>query len=315
MSRFRILSIDGGGIKGVFPASFLAEVETAVGLETVAHYFDLIAGTSAGGIFALGLGLGMNARAMEKFFTELGPDVFPPGNRSMLRLLLGLNRYHPEPLRAALSQTFGDRTLGESTVRLLIPSFDASKADIHIYKTAHSKRLMMDYRVKAVEIAMATAAAPTYFPAYDSNKHITFVDGAVWANNPVALAVVEAITLLQQSPENIDVLSIGCTDETIDFKHGWHTGWFWLQRGIFAAMRGQSRSALGMAMHLTGRDRGEDHVLRIDPAVAENRFSLDDSKKIHDLQGLGYSEARHALPHVRERFFSEVCKPFAPVYM
>jgi len=159
-----------------------------------------------------------------------------------------------------------------------------------------------------------TAAAPTYFPAYDSTKRITFVDGSVWANNPVALAVVEAITLLQQSPENIDVLSIGCTDETINFKHGWHTGLFWLQRGIFAAMRGQSRSALGMAVHLTGRDRGEDHVLRIDPAVAENRFSLDDSKKIHDLEGLGYSEARHALPQVRERFFSEVCKPFAPVY-
>jgi patatin-like phospholipase/acyl hydrolase len=115
-----------------------------------------------------------------------------------------------------------------SQVRLLIPSFDANKADIHIYKTAHSERLMMDCRVEAVEGAMATAAAPTYFPAYDSKTNIAFVDGGLWGNNPVALAVVEAITLLGQDPDNIDVLSLGCTDEPIDFKAGWHTDLYWL---------------------------------------------------------------------------------------
>jgi patatin-like phospholipase/acyl hydrolase len=314
MSRFRILSIDGGGIKGVFPASFLAEIENAAGLASVAHCFDLIAGTSAGGIIALGLGLGLSARDMASFFVGLGPDIFPDGQKPTLRLLLGLERYDPGPLRAALKRVFGTKTLGDSRVRLLIPSFDANKADIHIFKTAHSSRLMMDYKLEAVEVAMATAAAPTFFPAYDSAKHIALVDGGVWANNPVSLAVVEAMTLLRQSFEDIDVLSLGCTEETLDFKQRGHSGLFWLRRGIFAAMRGQSRSALGMARHLTGRDRGMDKVMRIDPPVATRRFRLDGAKQIAELQGLGYSEARHALPYVRDRFFADQCEPFTSIY-
>jgi uncharacterized protein len=314
VSRFRILSIDGGGIKGVFPASFLAEIENALGLQSVAAYFDLIAGTSIGGILAVGLGLGLSATELASLLVRLGPHIFPSGNTPTLRLLLGWQRYKPDGLRDALTEIFGTRTLGDSRVRLLIPAFDASKPDIHIYKTAHSKRLMMDHRVRAVEVAMATAAAPTYFPAYDSDHHMTFVDGGVWANNPVALAVVEAITLLQWVPHELDVLSLGCTREILDFKQKGHGGLFWLKRGIFAAMHGQSRSATGMAQHLTGRDAGFENVTRIDPIVAPKYFSLDGVAKMKELQGLGYSEARHALPTVRERFFSNIAEPFVPMH-
>jgi uncharacterized protein len=314
MSRFRILSIDGGGIKGVFPAAFLAEVESALGLQSVAQYFDLIAGTSIGGILGLGLGLGLSAQDLVKFLTELGPGVFPPSNRPTIRLLLGLTRYDPQPLREGLKRLFGRRTLADSHSRLLIPSFDAKKADIHIYKTAHGQRLMMDYKVEAVEVAMSTAAAPTYFPAYDSAMRVTLVDGAVWANNPVGLAVVEAITLLRQNPEDIDVLSLGTTEEALDFQQNGHSGLYWLMRGIYAAMRGQSRSALGMARHLTGRDKGADKVLRVDPVVAKGRYRLDGVKQIEDLRGLGYSEARQALPYIRERFFDRPCEPFVSLH-
>jgi len=314
MSRFRILSIDGGGIKGVFPAAFLAEIEIALGLRSAAEYFDLIAGTSVGGILALGLGLGLSAQDLVKFLAELGPGIFPPSNRPTIRLLLGLGRYDPQPLREGLSRVFGTRTLADSHSRLLIPSFDAKKADIHIYKTAHCARLMMDYRVEAIEVAMSTAAAPTYFPAYDSTNRVTLVDGAVWANNPVGLAVVEAITLLGQRPEDIDVLSLGTTDEVLDFQPKWHSGLFWLTRGMFAAMRGQSLSALGMAQHLTGRDRGADRVLRVDPMVARGRYRLDGVKELEELRGLGYSEARKHLPYVRDRFFDQQCEPFVSLH-
>lgn len=314
MSRFRILSIDGGGIKGVFPAAFLAETETALGLQSVAQYFDLIAGTSVGGILAIALGLGMSAREIVNFLAKLGPDVFPPSSRPTFRLLVGLERYDPRPLREGLTRLFGKRTLADSRTRLLIPSFDASNADIHIFKTAHCKRLMVDYKVEAVEVAMSTAAAPTYFPAYDSSKHVTLVDGAVWANNPVALAVVESITLLHQDPRDIDVLSIGTTDEAVDYKQKLHSGVFWLRSAIYAAMRGQSRSALGMAQHLTGRDEGADRVLRIDPVVAKGRYGLNGVKHIEELMGLGYSEARHALPYIQNRFSDTQCEPFVSAY-
>src|SRR5437660_1446851 len=122
MSRFRILSIDGGGIKGLFPSSFLGEIERALGISSVARYFDLIAGTSVGGILALGLGLGLSATDLTRFFVKLGPSVFPHGQTPTLRLLLGLEKYKPHKLRDALKELFGARTLGESQVRLLIPS-------------------------------------------------------------------------------------------------------------------------------------------------------------------------------------------------
>ena len=76
MKKYRILSLDGGGIKGVFPISFLANIESELGLDSVGNYFDLIAGTSVGGIIALGLGLGESAKAMENFLSQQGPSTF-----------------------------------------------------------------------------------------------------------------------------------------------------------------------------------------------------------------------------------------------
>src|SRR5438874_9720749 len=123
--RKRILSIDGGGIKGVFPVSLLAEIESALSLKSVANYFDLIAGTSVGGIIALGLGIGLTAQQMAAFFVNEGPHIFPRSlfPTSTLRLLCGMERYKPDDLRRALENIFGSKTLADSRVRLLIPSF------------------------------------------------------------------------------------------------------------------------------------------------------------------------------------------------
>jgi patatin-like phospholipase/acyl hydrolase len=308
----RILSIDGGGIKGVFPVSFLAKIESALSLGSVGRCFDLIAGTSVGGIIALGLGLGLTANELARFFVEKGPRIFPRSKlpTSVLRLMCGGERYRPDGLRSALETAFGSKTLDDSRVRLLIPAFDATRADIHIYKTPHHERLGMDYRVSAVDVAMATAAAPTYFPAYDSEHHIQFVDGGLWANNPVAFAVVEGIGLLGWDRAEIDVLSVGCTEEAIDFKQRGHAGVFWLRQGIEAAMRGQSCSALGMARHITGRDMGMDKVFRVNPVVAANRFSLDGVENVRELEAFGYGVARNVLPEIRNRFFLTEAEPF-----
>lgn len=314
--RKRILSVDGGGIKGVFPISFLAELESALSLESVANHFDLIAGTSVGGIIALGLGLGLNARRLTDFLVNKGPAIFPQHAipQSTLRLILGGERYDPEPLNEALQEVLGHKALADSQVRLLIPAFSATQADIHIYKTAHHARLGMDYRVEAVEVAMATAAAPTYFPAYDSKHCISLVDGGVWANDPVALAVVEGISVLGWNGDEIDVLSIGCTEETVDFKQKGHSGYFWLRQAINAAMKGQSRSAQGMARHLTGRDRGLENVIRINPPVGARRFTLDRLSGTRELQGFAYTQARHALPDLKDRFFATKAEPFVSMH-
>lgn len=310
--RKRILTIDGGGIKGIFPAALLAECESVLRLRSAGDYFDLIAGTSIGGILALALGLGLTAREITDFFVSKGPAIFPKDilPRNSLRLLFGRPRHSAENLRECLREVFGTKTLADSRVRLLIPSFDATRADIHIYKTAHHPKLAFDHRLSAVEVAMATAAAPTYFPSYDSEHCITLIDGGIWANDPTAIAVVEGICTLGWRNDEIDVLSIGCTEETVDFKQKGHSALFWVRRAIDAAIRGQSRSSISMARHLTGRDRGLENIVRVNPAVPVKKFALDDVSGIKDLRGFAYGHARQVLPDLRSRFFSNEAEQF-----
>ena len=163
----RVLSIDGGGIKGVFPISFLSCVEDAIS-DNVVNYFDLIVGTSTGGIIALALGLGFAAREILEFYELLGSRVF--AGSGLLRAIkqIGLSKYDSTPLRRALESKFRDRRLGESITRLVIPATNLETGEVHIYKTAHHQRFERDYRERAVDVALATASAPTFFPTHRS---------------------------------------------------------------------------------------------------------------------------------------------------
>jgi hypothetical protein len=122
----KILTIDGGGIKGVFPASFLSSIEEHID-GRVSDYFDLIVGTSTGGIIALGLGLGFPAKDILAFYKQYGPAIF--GGNGILRRLRRLfyAKYDQRALRSALEKTFGDRRLGQSSARLVIPSCSGAK--------------------------------------------------------------------------------------------------------------------------------------------------------------------------------------------
>jgi len=306
----RILSIDGGGIKGVVPAAFLAQLEEALG-ESITHFFDLIAGTSTGGIIALGLGLDLSAADILHFYEHLGPAIFA-GNRLARGLRrVGFAKYHAQPLRRALEATFGEKTLGESRTRLVIPSLNLETGEVHLYKTAHHPRFEVDYKERAVEVALATAAAPTYFPTYRSAKGIPFIDGGIWANNPTGLAVVEAIGVLDWPRDAIRVLSLGCVTEPL------HTGLvrslplglgYWALKITDVFMTAQSFSSLGTAYVLIGHE----HVLRISPTIGRGQFSLDSVKEIASLRGLGSSEARKALPRIRELFCQTRAESFVP---
>jgi patatin-like phospholipase/acyl hydrolase len=307
MSRFRILSIDGGGIKGVFPAAFLAHIETTLAGAPVSSFFDLIAGTSTGGIIALALGLGLRADEVLEFYELYGSAIFP---RKSPWWLLGPAKYETEPLKRALERTFGSKRLGDSSRRLLIPSFNATTGRIHIFKTAHHPRLQVDFKVPAVEVALATSAAPVFFPPHRSGQEVMFIDGGIWANNPMGLAVTEAISMLGKSGNDLDVLSIGCTSVPPDFTQrgrGWR---FWALRAVEAAMQGQSFAALGTAQHLAGHNS----VFRFSPVVVPGRFALDGLDGISELKAFGYSEARESLRQLTPRFFSTPADPFKPLY-
>jgi patatin-like phospholipase/acyl hydrolase len=306
----RILSIDGGGIKGVFPGSFLATLEQSLG-QPIATYFDLIVGTSTGGIIALGLGLGLSARDVLSFYEEHGPSIFRGSRAARALRQIGISKYNSNPLREALRTVFGDRKLGESTRRLVVPSCNLDTGEVHIWKTSHHPRLERDYTASVVEVALSTAAAPTYFPTHRSSAGIPLVDGGMWANNPVGIALVEATGILEWPRDSLRVLSLGCTTTPLStgVLRNRALGWlFWRMKVTEVLMAAQSSGALGMATHLIG-DR--NNLVRISPTVSE-AFTLDNVREIRSLKGLGDSEARKALPFLRPMFFAHPADEFVP---
>ncbi len=306
----KILAIDGGGIKGIFPASVLAQVEASVG-RNVGDFFDLIVGTSTGGIIALGLGMSFTAQQMLTFYHTLGPSVFR-GSRIWNALRrVHWAKYKSEPLRAALEQHFGERKLGESRKRLVIPSVNLITGDVHIYKTAHHPRLTRDYRERVVDVALATSAAPTYFPTHRSTLGLPLIDGGVWANNPAGLAAVEAISMLGWARGDFKILSIGCTEEPLDIHQTPKKSWGWVRWGfriVDVIYRAQSSSSLGTAQHLAGNE----NVIRISPTVAPGQYRLDATTQMSQLDGLGDAVARSGMPAMAD-FFTKEAPAFEPL--
>jgi uncharacterized protein len=318
----RILAIDGGGIRGVMPAAFLAEVERIADTRVVDN-FDLIAGTSTGGIIALGLGLGMTAAEILEFYRSYGPTIFSQEDResqnsgiaAFVREKVKLARHLMRPkhdadlLQGALQQAFGKRTLGESQTRLLIPAYDPDRRTVYIFKTSHHERLEVDHRRTAVDVAMATAAAPTFFAAYASPTGAPLIDGGVWANNPVGLAVVEAVGVLEWDRANLRVLSLGCGDDIANRPIDGGLSKMGLKIvGLF--MEGQSLGAHGTAKILAGYE----NVHRISLPVPEGKFSLDDTSKMGRLAGIGAGCAREELPMLRGEFLTGSREPFVPFH-
>ena len=162
-SCFQILSLDGGGLRGLFSSAVLAELESDLGMSMVDH-FDLIVGTSTGGLVALGLGAGRRPGELVEFYVTDGPRVFK-GGRGRIRNARR-PKHSPTALRAALEAVFGDRTLGSSARPLVVPAYSLDTQDVYLFKTDHHPRLTSRLAESSmVDVAMATTAAPTLLPA------------------------------------------------------------------------------------------------------------------------------------------------------
>lgn len=281
----RILAIDGGGIRGILPAAVLALCEDRFCKgRTAGEFFDYIAGTSTGGIIALGLSIGLPARDILKIYQDHGAEIFPPRrqhrNRAIRRLQatwhflrnLGHYKYDCEALRRHLVSTFGNKLLGDSERRLVIPSFDEYN-EVHLFKTPHHGDYQRDWKESMVNVALSTSAAPTFFSTFkNGDRH--FADGGVWANNPVMTALVDALACYEIDRRHIRILSLGCVESDFAFTDDQMTkGGIWHWREIISsAMRLQSQNALGQAGLLIGRD----HLLRLDGDPMEDAIALDD---------------------------------------
>jgi uncharacterized protein len=295
--RFQILSLDGGGYKGIFAAAVLAAFEEDLGDVDIVRHFDLVAGTSTGGIIALALGAGIRPREVVEFYRQNGKQIFShPRMRSLKRLFR--SKYSAGPLRDAVREVFGDRTLGESRCRLIIPSFSLALDGVHIFKTPHADRLTRDWRIPMTDVALSTAAAPTFLPAH-ALEDLRLIDGGVWANNPTAIAIAEAISMCGANLDSIRVFSLGTTTTVAPRKRHLDRGGIfqWSIPSTDVILRGQSIGAHNLGVHLIG----EANILRLDPPAPHGLLRLDRTSTT-ELVGLARGHSRICLPRFRTMF-------------
>lgn len=222
---FQILSLSGGGYMGLYAASVLARIESQTG-RPIAKSFDLIAGTSVGGIIALGLSAGRSAAEIEQAFLDDGDKIFPSGRppvgwlRSGLHVLAGIpwSRHDPAPLRAVIEKIVGaDAKMSDLSTPTVVTAVNLTKGRPRVFKTGHHGSYTTDWKLDVVDVALATSAAPTYFPIHCIDDEL-YADGGMFANSPDMVAVHEAEFFLRKERRDIRVLSIGTTTAAFAFS-------------------------------------------------------------------------------------------------
>jgi len=210
--KFKILAIDGGGIKGLYSSTILEHLEEKYG-GSCSDYFDMLCGTSTGGIISMGLSLKIPASEISKIYSERGKEIFQKQNKcvALLRQTIWKGKHSDEPLKKILNEVFAERVIAESNNLLCIPSYSFTDARPWIFKYDHKEGgLTRDNKAKYVDVALATSAAPTYLPLseiemYDYKQ---FIDGGVWANNPSLIGLIEALTYFVGKGKAYDELQI-----------------------------------------------------------------------------------------------------------
>lgn len=218
---FKILCIDGGGIKGLYSAHLLSLFEKE-NKTLFADQFDLICGTSTGGIIALAASAGIAMTEVVSFYENEGPKIFSQKRkyipcvfdvlRGIYQALIG-PKYDNKILKKALENAFGNRKIGESKTLLCIPTYNVTSGKPCVFKKDYGK-FSRDDDTLYVDVALATSAAPTYFPAHKIRNQL-YVDGGLWANNPTISAITEYFYMIDgySQFDGVEILSISSCEK------------------------------------------------------------------------------------------------------
>ncbi len=342
MSRFQILSLAGGGIRGAFVTSFLKELEQKAG-RNIAEAFDLIAGTSTGGIIAAGLAMGLSAERMHDFYVQYGAKIFTPRPRykarGVTRALFppanwvfrkrtggGLDaafraRFCPIALREAFDEGFGETRLDSVCyTRLAIPAVNLTLGEPHVFRSCHLPKAYHDRHIKVTDVTIAATAAPTYFPHHQIGEH-AYVDGAMWANDPSVLALAEAIRIHNFQNEknestddsyfidNIHLLSIGTGRAQFSLSPpGADAGLlYWAPR--VADVMGTSQV---QGIHLPLKYFLGDRYRHINFRMMD-KWGLDEVEHIPELFQVGEQRAADRFESINDDFLQHTRVKFTPV--
>ncbi len=291
-----VLSIDGGGIRGIIPALVLAELERRAG-RPIAEMFELIAGTSTGGILAVALTRPdaqgrprWSAQEVAEVYVAYGPRIFDLRLTRSIKTAYGLinERYEARGLEEVLDRYCGESRLSESVTDILVPAYDVVQRQLFFFDSAKAKQdRTCDYPASLV--ARATSAAPTYFepPVVGGGGpqgELVFVDGGLFANNPAMCAFAEAER--GRFGRNIVMLSLGTGECTrpLPFEQVRHWGVAQWARPILGVVLDGVSMAIDQQLDaLLGRER----YWRLQTQLTEAKDDLDDAtpENIARLQG------------------------------
>ena len=212
--NFNILTIDGGGIRGIYSAIILKKIEKKFSIKLNEH-FDLIAGTSTGSILASAIAYDIPLDEVIALYKNEGKNIFKSRRASIGGLLK--SKYDNNHLKKILNEKFNEKTLSDDSIktRLMIPTTDISNGDVHVIKSYYLKEFKRDKDRMIKDVILSSCSAPLYF---NPNKLDEFLlaDGGLWANNPSLVALTEGDGKIKEfnngvkiSLDNIKLLSIG----------------------------------------------------------------------------------------------------------
>lgn len=302
MAKYRILSLDGGGLRGLITARLLARLNAHPAIAGWLDTVDLFAGTSTGGILALGLASGKTPEAMCALYQQRGGVIFDDSIWDNLRDLgktIGAD-YSAKGLKAELKKVFGTLQLKDLTRKVAIPTFDLDNEEVAAQRTWKPKIFHnfqgadSDGQQLVASIALYTSSAPTYFPSADG-----YIDGGVYANNPSIVALAQAISRRNQRAERatldeVVLLSVG-TGVSLTYIKGQTLDWGyaqWAQPLINVLMDGVAGIADYQARQLLD-DRYHRLQIVFDPSET---IALDAVGKLDRMDEIARAHPLDALP-------------------
>jgi uncharacterized protein len=281
---FNILAIDGGGIRGVFPAHILQCISERLAMN-IAEHFGMIAGTSTGSIIAASIACNVEPERIVSLYREHGQDVFAKKAafctpRFVKQALWSL--YDSVRLGELLRDLFGETKLGAVSVPLLLPATDIGNGSVHVFKSGYSGEFTRDKDVLVREAVLASCSAPTFFDPTRVQEYL-LADGGLWANNPSLAAVVDAQHRLKVALSSIRVLSLGtgharsCYGVRSDKQWGLMRGWGGpgFVNFILSLQAQSTQNYLQLILN-------EDQLLRLD-FESDRPLPLDDCSAVEDL--------------------------------
>lgn len=304
--RFRILSIDGGGVRGIYPLRYLAEIRKQVNMP-IHKYFDLIVGTSSGGITAIGIGLGYEPEELVGIYTKHAKIIFK--KQPFWRNGVFNSIYSVTNLEKVLKEILGDKKLGDAETRLCIPTVELKTGRCKVLKTDHHADLTRDWKMPAWEAACATAAAPVYFETFIAATGQHLIDGGVWAANPALVGICEAVRFFGRPFSEIELLSIGTGEEsfqeTSNNKFDWGLAQWFVTKKLLSILRStHSQSVLSMVNYMQLKK-----FERIDNPLKQ-KCDLSDLSKIPYLDTLAKERAQETSRKIIEQFLNEATTPY-----